>query len=41
MPITHSGKPIIESGTRSPIPADPAKVIGMGPEPVITIPRNP
>ena len=40
MVIMQSGKPITESGTRSPIPAAGPKAIGMRPEPVITIPRN-
>ena len=41
MPITVSGKPIIESGCRSPIPVTAPKAIGMESEPVITIHRNP
>lgn len=40
MVIMQSGKPITESGIRSPIPLAGPKMIGMESEPVITIPRN-
>lgn len=40
MVIMQSGKSITESGTRSLIPATGPKAIGLGPEPMITIPRN-
>lgn len=40
MVIMQSGKPITESGTRSPIPATRPKAISLGSESMITIPRN-